>query len=194
LLIGSILFAAAAHSGSREAALLSYQDLDAYEVYSVLLPKEVPTWSKSKLILIQQETDKETEPIQERKCFRPGYRFQDKYADLLADYNARNNHSWLLEPRFRIDKPYRVIPQSRLEPASRANSWEQFEKHFPDSFGYLTVSAVGFNKERNEALVQTSHACGNRCGGGRYHILLKGKTGWTDVNPQGVNNLCEWIS
>jgi len=193
-LIGSLLFAVAIPSGGREGVGLPYQDSDAYEVYAVLLPGEGEFWSKSKLILIQQETDKETGPIEQKECFQVDYRFQAKYAELLADYNAKNNQSWLLQTRLQIEKPYRIIPQSKFGRVSRSDFWQQMEKRFPDSFGYLTVSAVGFNKERNEALVEMSHACGNLCGGGRYHILLKSKAGWTDVNPQGLKSLCGWIS
>lgn len=192
--VASALSPVAFSSGNREVAGLPYQDSDAYEVYAVLLPKEGEFWSKSKLILIQQETEKEIGPIQQKKCFQADDRFQAKYAELLDDYNAKNNQSWLLESRLQIEKPYRIIPQSKLGRVSRSEFWQQMEKRFPDSFGYLTVSAVGFNKERDEALVEMSHACGNLCGGGRYHILLKSKAGWTDVNPQGLKSLCGWIS
>src|SRR6266852_2577501 len=82
----SVLAPVAFPAGNRDAAELPYQDTDAYEVYSVLLPKEGEFWSKSKLILIQQETDKEIGPIQQKKCFQVDYRFQAKYAELLADY------------------------------------------------------------------------------------------------------------
>src|SRR2546421_11196344 len=90
-----VFFLASSASGNREAVGLPYQDADAYEVYSVLLPKEGEFWTKSKLIVIQEETEREIGPIQQKKCFQADYRFQATYAELLTDYNAKNSQSWL---------------------------------------------------------------------------------------------------
>jgi hypothetical protein len=40
------------------------------------------------------------------------------------------------------------------------------------------VSAVGFNNGRTRALVYTGHHCGNLCGGGQYHLLVKKEGKW----------------
>jgi hypothetical protein len=109
--VASALSPVAFSSGNREVAGLPYQDSDAYEVYAVLLPKEGEFWSKSKLILIQQETEKEIGPIQQKKCFQADDRFQAKYAELLDDYNAKNNQSWLLESRKTL--PHHPSKQAR---------------------------------------------------------------------------------
>lgn len=41
--------------------------------------------------------------------------------------------------------------------------WVAFAKKYPGAWGMLGVSRITFNPDRSQALVNTSHACGNQC-------------------------------
>ncbi len=48
---------------------------------------------------------------------------------------------------------------------------------FPESYGYLSISNVGFNRQLNQAVFYIEHNCG-LCGGGRYVLMRKTAEGW----------------
>lgn len=65
---------------------------------------------------------------------------------------------WELQPLFTVPVPYVLITEEELEEiSSRARGsawdfWREFYKCYPDAFGILSFSRVGFNQERNTAL------------------------------------------
>jgi hypothetical protein len=56
---------------------------------------------------------------------------------------------------------------------------EAFERRFPGSYRLITLSNVGFNTNRREALAYVSYYCGIRCGGGSFIILKKIRNKWS---------------
>lgn len=56
--------------------------------------------------------------------------------------------------------------------------WEEFYKKYPDSGGFIGISPVGFNRERNQALIYLEHSCRSLCGSGHYILLSKNKEDW----------------
>ena len=49
----------------------------------------------------------------------------------------------------------------------------QCEEKFPNNYGHVVLSSVGFNIGRSEAFFYIEHICG-LCGGGRY-VLMREK-------------------
>ena len=72
------------------------------------------------------------------------------------------------------------------------SGWKPFYDRYPDSSGYLQMSAVGFNGARTRALVYMGHQCNNLCGGGSYHLMDKVKGAWLPATVSGVG--CAWVS
>jgi hypothetical protein len=64
---------------------------------------------------------------------------------------------------------------------------------YPDSGGFMQVSAVGFDTARARAIVYMAHSCGGLCGGGTYHFLQKIDGVWREVKVQGMTS-CTWVS
>ncbi|MEO8910010.1 MAG: hypothetical protein ABI408_07255 [Gemmatimonadaceae bacterium] len=76
-------------------------------------------------------------------------------------------------PKYRI--PIAVLPADSvsaftvngvtLDPRARPNasSWRSFTKRYPFAWGILTLGRVAFNPARTQALVNTTHVCGESC-------------------------------
>jgi hypothetical protein len=56
------------------------------------------------------------------------------------------------------------------------------------------VSAVGFNKDHNLALVYIAHHCGGLCGGGTYHLMAKKDGKWMPDRDFQGGPACLWVA
>jgi hypothetical protein len=73
-----------------------------------------------------------------------------------------------------------------------ASLWDyespQFDQKYPNSYGLIRLSSVGFNGNQTEAYFYIEHICG-LCGGGRYVLMRKTNGKWTTVDEDWV-----WVS
>src|SRR5262249_52281074 len=88
-----------------------YEDDDAYDVYSVLLPHEESFEFAKGTLVIQQETASEPDNASE-PCVTADAALRFKEA--IADYNRVNRRQWLLQRRFHIDKPYQILSSDTI--------------------------------------------------------------------------------
>jgi hypothetical protein len=56
---------------------------------------------------------------------------------------------------------------------SENDGWKVFHKKYPTAGGFITLSRVGFNKEKTQSLIYVAHNCGWLCGEGNYILLVK---------------------
>jgi hypothetical protein len=176
-----------------------YLDTDAYAVYSALLPQEW-TWrdAHAKRLVIVQETAGSFfgERFQDL-CIKGDEEFQKEYGSLLENFIQANQSARMLVRGFLIDKPYELVPRARIDAyfgKQGPAGWKAFYADYPDSKGFIWVSAVGFNKDKTLALVLMSHSCGGLCGGGTYHFLEKKDGKWTRAQLKGKPGSCAWAS
>jgi len=57
--------------------------------------------------------------------------------------------------------------------ALEKGGWEDFYKRYPNSGGWIELSAVGFNADKMAAVVYMGHYCGGLCGGAGFHVPQK---------------------
>lgn len=73
-----------------------------------------------------------------------------------------------------------------------ASLWDyestQFVQKYPDNYGLIRLSSVGFNGNQTVAYFYIEHICG-LCGGGRYVLMRKTNGKWTTVDEYWA-----WIS
>ena len=95
--------------------------------------------------------------------------------------------------------PYVVVPSEDIREIFRSPpdltqfAWKNFHERFPDSGGYMFVSAVGFDTAKERAIVQMGHSCGILCGGSEVHLLEKVAGSWREARIPGVMR-CHWES
>src|SRR5262245_19439838 len=106
-----------------------YVDAEAYEVYSTILPTEWP-WlvQKAKPLVIRSET------MGYKMCLRPEADSEKIIGQAISEYVKLNEKTWLLQRQFSIEKPYELI-------AYKERWWENFYKQYPDSGGWIELSA-----------------------------------------------------
>jgi hypothetical protein len=165
-----------------------YNDADAYEIYSVLLPHE----AYGDMVVIQEETVQELQQpglhTGPEDCLFP--EAASRFQDAVSDYKRRNQKIWRLQRKFQLEKPYEIVNRDTLEVLADTRNWDGFYKRYPNSGGFLVMSAVGFNKEKTRAIVYLGRSCGSLCGEWRFRLLEKVDAKWREV--RGVS--CSTIS
>ena len=89
-----------------------------------------------------------------------------------ASFIVRNLLRTHLEAKFNLPKS--AIPA--LASAAEIETVD-FQKNHPHNMGYITLSGVGFNLNRTQAVFYINHFCG-LCGGGRYVLMEKTNGKW----------------
>lgn len=169
-------------------------DPDAYSVYRAVIPHEWPVRvANAKRLVIAREA------ATYDQCLPTGPPMGAEWRPVLENYKAENEGVRHLLADRDLGIPYIVQPLEELNafftpPAGNfERGWSNFYRRYPDSGGYMEVSAVGFNTTKTRALVYVSHHCGGLCGGGSHHLLEKGDGGWQRANLKDVK-MCIWMS
>jgi hypothetical protein len=186
LLVFSSLFSQSAPVRPAETPK-PYDDGEAYEIYSAIIPSEWPSSvAKAKTLVIRRETRGY------QMCLNPEGESQGRLAPAISDYVKRNEKPMLLQNSFSLDLPYHLLTADELKTIFDAGSWKEFYKQYPDSGGVIELSAVGFNKDKTVAVVYMGHSCGGLCGGGGFHVLQKKDGKWVPLAWKGMS--CGWES
>ena len=117
--------------------------------------------------------------------------------ETIAGYESARRSETELKPNFQIPFKYILISDKQLEsifPNRRdydriKDYWSEFYKLYSKSAGYNSLSKVGFDRTRGQALVHFVNWCGSLCGTGTYVLVEKGLSGW-EVKQTGMM----WIS
>jgi hypothetical protein len=165
------------------------EEKDSYEIYSILLRAEMPpSWKVTTWAIKQQTTTFPHLPSRQnfsnvRGCLNVSQDQQATYMPVIQDYEAKNNKPLVLARKFDLPQYSLVeVGPNAIAPTISRTPSINFE-----------VSAVGFNPERTRALVYVGHHCGQLCGGGQYHLLVKTREGWVnDREFRGIS--CAWAS
>jgi hypothetical protein len=108
-------------------------------------------------------------------CITPPPDQERIYRSVIEQFEVRNQQKLSLKRSFDLPAYNLVSPQDKVLPI--------FE-----------VSAVGFNNEHTRALVYVGHHCGNLCGGGTYHLLVKMNGKWEPDREFRGGPSCIWAS
>jgi hypothetical protein len=109
---------------------------------------------------------------------------QELQPETANDLQVKSNEVTNLERKFDIKIKYVLVSDEEIEGffKSGVDGWKTFYQKYPNSNGFLTLSRVGFNADRTQALVYKGWHCGGLCGSGSYFLLRKKKGGWV-VGP-----------
>ena len=161
---------------SYPASHLNQHEVDADEiaVYSVALDKLFPHRKFEnkpiKLLVIEDITKVDAYGgnnilTQDLKRFIP-----EIPQDTLESFQNQNKQFYTFTDLGDLSIEYQLMRPSEMA------GWRDFYEESPNSPGLISLSRVGFNREKNGALVYITHIWGH--GGGRgYLVLLKRKNG-----------------
>jgi hypothetical protein len=175
--------------------IAAYENPDAYAAYSAVLSMGGP-WDDSKTLVILKELPLKEWPIgSARDALQGDEEFRGDFEGIFKSFEGANRQSLLLENQLAVHKPYQLVDSAELEAAFRGTTqtvhrdgWEGFRQSFPNSNGYLILSAVGFNAEKTIAVVFVDYRCGGLCGTARYYILQKREKEWIRYSPRGLQS------
>ena len=108
--------------------------------------------------------------------------------ETLSNYQLRNKSGEPLKV-WDLGVNYVLANYNELLGDGVAHYSTNFHKQFPNSTGILSFSAVGFNKERNQAFVYVDRYCGDTCALGEYILLKKVHGKWEIVKEDA-----RWMS
>jgi hypothetical protein len=173
-------------ASNNKAGATLYEDQESYEIYSAILPSEWP-WrdAHAKSLIIQTETKGY------QMCLRPDKESEEKFASAISAYVSLNKTPSLLQRKIDIEIPYQLIMADQLNTNSNAG-WVEFHQRYPNSKGWIELSAVGFNHDKTVAVVYMGHHCGDLCGGGGFHVLEKKAGRWVELLWKGES--CAWAA
>lgn len=133
-----------------------YEDTDAYEIYALLLPKY-------DLLTIQENTVPAVLSVQ--GCLSRAD--ADKFRGAVVGYYRIYEKRLLLQRRFRLPETYRIVDTKIISTLPELR--------------YFSLSPVGFNRARTQAIVFVQETCGGLCGSFRFHLLEKVRGKWKEV-------------
>jgi hypothetical protein len=118
--------------------------------------------------------------------------FLDKISpEARQNYEDINNHSSLHLPA-----PCKLAPECTLVDLADvalqvkdAKAWRKFMTKHANTPGIIIVSRIGFNRERDQAVVYSGMSCGLLCGQGEFTWLVKRNGVWAVESSNVV-----WIS
>ncbi len=103
--------------------------------------------------------------------------FDQLHISTRASFIVRNLFQTRILPRFVLPSRAKVVLISQSDIQSQSYGSPEFAKKFPHNMGFVTLSGVGFNAARNQAVFYIDHFCG-LCGGGRYVLMERVNGSW----------------
>jgi hypothetical protein len=142
-------------------------------------------------LLIQDSTEVDSPFF--KRCVPSG--LTGTWVEALNDFKTQQVSAKFLDRAFSLPFPYRFESRDTIRsffiPAGPMG-WDVFYATYPKSRGYLQVSAVGFDKAHEHAIVYMAHSCGGLCGQGGYRFLERTAGGWTEARLNVAD--CGWVS
>jgi tetratricopeptide (TPR) repeat protein len=178
-------------SGESSGSGGTYDDAEAYQVYSAIIPiinpnPETRTWFiRIDTLPMGRGSFPPEDPSNPAREEGEQSREQ-RVADIaLDDYGKMNAKTWLLQRNFTLPNPYRLVTPDEIEAMFPFNPEGVMEEL------WIGLSAVGFNADKTMAVVYMSHVCstGDGCADGKSFLLQKHNGKWEVLS--GVE--C-WIS
>lgn len=103
----------------------------------------------------------------------------------FEDFLRRNKSNRWLARKLDLHTEYVLLDFEKIKKIASfepLDDWKEFHKEYPKAVGYITLSRVGFDDSRNQALVLTRFVCHPLCVEGVYVLLSKAGGAWKVVN------------
>jgi len=149
--------------------------LDAEEcvVYSSL----IRNMYKAELIVIKEETESFTVTEETLKYIKKV--LPEIEQETLGDFKEKNKNNHTLIKNSDIEGNNVFIAEKEAEDIFKEkNGWDEFYEKYPNSQGIMSLSRVGFNGKKNQALVSVGNQSHWLAGNGYYILLVKENNIW----------------
>lgn len=192
LVASLILFGCGAHNHNNvqnhiPANATAYEDAEGYAVLSMLL-EGASQETHAPAIRINMVTH--VESVSGAHSLEDCMKVPEEFREAANDYERRAGTALVLRKKFTLRMAYDLAGETRItgtgvrQPPSTGTDNSQ-----KISSGTFYLSPVGFDANHTHAIAYENYLCGNRCGWGAYHLLLKNAGKWEEAKD--VNG-CTW--
>jgi hypothetical protein len=157
----------------------AYDDAEGYTVLSTLLGSASQETHSAAIrinMLTHVESSGGVNSLED--CMK----IPEEFREAANDYERRAKTAYLLKNKFSIKTPYDLVGESRITgsglrnpPATGKDTAEKI------SSGTFYLSPVGFDASHTHAIAYKNYLCGNLCGWGAYHLLVKNGDRWEEA-------------
>jgi len=149
-----------------------------YNVYNVVINGAYIRES-GELIIIEDQTSLPGEVPRIRQLIEGSILKDPATQDILDDFLTKNAQVHPLGNNFNLNAKYVLISSvDQRQLFQTDNGWTEFNNKYPAARGILSLSQVGYNRERNLALVCIGYQSGMLSGGGDFVLLAKENGDW----------------
>lgn len=192
LVASLILFGCGAHNHNSvqnhiPANATAYEDAEGYAVLSMLL-EGASQETHASAIRINMVTH--VESVSGAHSLEDCMKVPEEFREAANDYERRAGTALVLRKKFTLRMAYDLVGETRITgtgvrqpPATGTDNSQKI------SSGTFYLSPVGFDANHTHAIAYENYLCGNRCGWGAYHLLLKNAGKWEEAKD--VNG-CTW--
>lgn len=164
-----------------------YNDAEGYAVLSMLLGSATEETHAS-AIRINMVTH--VESVSGTHSLEDCMKIPDEFREAANDYERRAANAYVLTKKFSLKARYDLVGETRIvgvarkppSPADTATSQKI-------SSGTFYLSPVGFDASHTHAIAYANYLCGNLCGWGGFHLLVKNAGRWEEAKDITA---CAW--
>jgi len=160
-------------------------ELDEYLIYSTL----IDTWyskDTTKEVLIRDHTSiyQIGKPIEIELAYLKE-QMPSLGNKIINDFKSKNLRSYSLASFINQRAKYSIISQKEIDYIFNHNPhWDMYYDRYPNSGGILTLSRVGFNRQRNQAILHVANQWNRSTGAGICVLLTQQKGGSWKIEGQ----------
>jgi hypothetical protein len=171
---------------------------DEYGIYAALFRQKQADNENSQIVINDMTTtDDFSEKRVDIRNVDPAIqdlvkRFPQLARETALDFFTKNQTSWTLRNEFNLKAEIVLITTYETKKFFKGDieeGWKLFHTTYPRAGSIDTLSRVGFNKEKTQALIYYTYVCGGLCGQGQYILLTRKDDKWTIEKESGT-----WIS
>ena len=159
-------------------------DQQQYLVYSAYLTE---VFRSDSLVVIQSRTQSGRTRFNLRRFRFLREKLPGLQKQTFLNFVWMNQEPLDLTHAISLPTKYELVAKKELDDLWGAPD-RGYWRRFPDAYGYVALSRVGFNRDSSQALFYIDHFCG-LCGGGRF-VLMRSVNGRWVVTEEAWT----WIS
>ncbi len=169
-------------------------DPEEYVVYSLLINDLLVKENVKQVVIERNTSGLSFSPVyqgQEMRDIQLSIKGLDK--ETISDFYAKNLQRYQLQYLFKLKIAYVLINNILVEfeenPKPGMSAWDEFYRKYEGAQGLASLSRVGFNSNKSQALVYLGNQSGLTLGQGRFILLIK-KHGIWEIRDK----MKAWIS
>lgn len=151
-------------------------DPEEYVIYSNILDETDYIDNKTRLAVIKDHTSHSS--FIDLTDLKSSINYLSQ--DTINDYQSKNTETSSLKGLLNLKVKYLLISKGDVDRIFHKGpaSWELFYKKYRGAKGLITLSRVGFDSDKTQALVHVVISCDWTCGNGQFIFLKKDANKW----------------